>query len=142
MVVASGPSLHRTNCLDASSRSARHNRYPRPVIILTPDAEIETAQELFGVVASNTAALMNPRPPHCIELPFHPTGRVGTKLRKPTVAVCTWIVSIKKDEIEDFGGVVPPRIIQGILETRRALDKLVGDYPNPESEWKGAQDES
>jgi hypothetical protein len=107
-----------------------HNRYPRPVVILTPDSEIEATEELFGVVASNTAALMNPRPPHCIELPFHPTGRVATKLKKATVAVCTWIVSVKKDAIEDFGGVVPPRLVQTILATRKAIDAAGGEEPD------------
>lgn len=106
-----------------------HNRYPRPVVILTADEEIAAVDELFGVVASNTAAQMNPRPPHCVELPFHPSGRVVTKLKKPSVAVCTWIVSVKKSEIEDYGGIVPPKIVQQILETRRSIDALAGDEP-------------
>lgn len=110
------------------------NRYPRSVVILTPDEEIGDADELFGVVASNTAALMNPRPPYCVELPFHPTGRVGTKLKKPTVAVCAWVVGVRKPEIEDLGGIVPPRIVQQILEVRRGMEAVGGDEPDTSTE--------
>jgi hypothetical protein len=93
-----------------------HNRYARPVVILTSDDEIARADELFGVVASNTAVMTNPRPACCIELPYHPLGNVATRLRKPTVAVCTWIVNVRKDDIDDVGGIVSPSSFSRFLK--------------------------
>ena len=63
-----------------------HNCYDRPVVILTPSKEIAAADELVGVVASNTAYREEPRPHTYVELPFHPSGRVCTGLKKGTVA--------------------------------------------------------
>ncbi len=100
-----------------------HNKYHRPFIILTPNEEVAETEELFGVVASNTAANLNPRPPFCIDLPFHPSGKVGTRLRKPTVALCGWIAQVAKTDIEpqNIGGIVPPTIVESILKTRGAI---------------------
>lgn len=99
-----------------------HNRYARPNIVLTRDDEIESG-EIYGVVASHTAANVRPRPDEFIPIPWHPEGRVRTQLRKETVAVCTWVVSIQGDEIESYGGVVPPQTLLRILEMRQQLDK-------------------
>lgn len=100
-----------------------HNRYHRPVVILTPDDEIADSEELFGVVASHTSAVQDPRPPFCVDLPFHPSGQVRTKLKKPTVALCGWIAKVPKVDIEpdNIGGIVPPSIIEQILEIRATI---------------------
>jgi len=95
-----------------------NNFYHRPVIVLTSDDEIVFSDTLVGVVASNTAANINPRPDDYIAIPYHPAGNCGTKLKKPTVAVCNWIVKIEKCNIAPgcMAGVVPPRILKEILE--------------------------
>jgi hypothetical protein len=120
----------------------RRNRYPRPVIILTPDEQIGQAKELFGVVASNTAAVINPRPPHCIDLPFHPSGRVGTKLRKPTVAVCNWVVAVDRAEIEDMGGIVSPKLVSLILEERQRIDWSSGESADEDARETNEKDQT
>jgi hypothetical protein len=101
------------------------NNYRRPVVILTRNDEIEDADTLYGVVASNTAATSQPPSDSLIQLPYQREGRVGTKLKKPTVAVCGWIVAIDKSEIaeEDIGGVVPSHLVQLILERRAEIDR-------------------
>lgn len=100
-----------------------HIRYHRPFVILTPNDEIDVSDDLFGVVASNTAANLKPRPPFCVELPYHPSGRVFTKLRKPTLAMCGWIASVKMGDIEtqNIGGLVPPAIVERILKIRAMM---------------------
>src|SRR6186997_859891 len=100
-----------------------HNAYGRPVVIITPESEVATASTLVGVVASNTAALKIPRPKSYIELPWHPAGRVATRLRKPTVAVCEWLVTVKPDEVAEnnVGGRVPATILEKIIETVRSV---------------------
>jgi hypothetical protein len=95
-----------------------NNFYHRPVIILTSDDEIACSETVVGVVASNTAANTNPRPDDYVAIPYHPAGNCGTKLKKPTVAVCHWIVKIEKCILapDCMAGVVPPRILKEILE--------------------------
>jgi hypothetical protein len=99
------------------------NKYYRPFIILTPDDEIEDADELFGVVASHTAANLKPPPPYTVALPWQPNGRVGTKLRKPTLALCGWVEHIRPSDVapENIGGIVPPTIIELILDNRASI---------------------
>ena len=104
-----------------------HNRYPRPVIILTPDAEM-LSDPVYGVVASHTAWHLNPRPDHYIELPYHRQRMVMTRLSKPTVVICDWIVPVTQSAIADLtpdniGGVVPPAIFEAILQKRAAMGR-------------------
>lgn len=86
-------------------------------MILTRSDEIATATDLVGVVASSTAAKQDPRPNYYIEIPYHPSGRVCTKLKQPTVAVCNWSVTVIKNEIDEanIGGHVPPTIMELIV---------------------------
>jgi hypothetical protein len=55
---------------------------------------------------------------------------VATRLRKPTVAVCEWLVTVKPDEVAEnnVGGRVPATILEKIIETVRS----VADPPTPE----------
>jgi hypothetical protein len=99
------------------------NAYARPVVILTPTAEIDSSTTLFGVVASNTAFYKEPRPDSYIEIPYHPQGMVRTRLRKPTVAICEWIAKIDKSRAEaaEAGGIVPPRVLKAIIDKVREI---------------------
>lgn len=98
-----------------------HNAYGRPIVILTPEAEIANSPRLVGVVASHTAFLKNPLPKTYIELPWHPSGRVGTRLKKPTVAVCEWLAAVDPALISesDIGGRVPATVLERILSMVR-----------------------
>jgi len=93
----------------------------RPVIIITPDDEIESATVLAGIVCSTTSAHLRPRPADYVEIPHDPSRVCRTKLRKPTVAVCRWAVELTKDSLaatvaDDYGGVAPPRVVKSIIE--------------------------
>jgi hypothetical protein len=100
-----------------------HNAYGRPVVILTPEDQISGARRLVGVVASHTASMTNPRPETYIELPWHPTGRVGTKLKKPTVAVCEWLTTFDPSLLteSDVGGRVPALVLEKVLNVVRRM---------------------
>ena len=100
------------------------NDYNRPVIILTPNSEIPSEPELFGVVCSHSSYYSKPWPDDYIEIPHNPRGVGQTKLKKPTVAICNWGTSVHKNiPQEDIGGVVPSRILvqvfQKIEQSRR-----------------------
>lgn len=63
----------------------------RPVIITTPDTDLASAVELAGIACSHSAVFRNPRPADYFEMPYHPSGRCGSKLTKPTIAICRWM---------------------------------------------------
>ena len=88
----------------------------RPALILTPTQEITTTGSL--VLAAITTTFPDPPPAFCIELPWHPAGRVGTALRRRSAAVLNWLATINPDDVVGFGGDVPIRLmisIQGRL---------------------------
>jgi arsenate reductase len=96
----------------------------RPVVILTGNREIQSAEVLEVVVCSNSAALVNPRPSQCLEIPHSPEGHSLTLLRKPTVAVCDWRDEIpnKSYRQEDLGGIVYPALLKSIFDKIRELE--------------------
>ncbi|MCH8216354.1 MAG: type II toxin-antitoxin system PemK/MazF family toxin [Planctomycetes bacterium] len=98
-----------------------YNCYRRPVIILNRTVEIAPAEKLTGVVVSVTAYDKNPRPADYIEIPYHRQGRVRTKLKKPCVAVCSWLIELDKQVPEsDICGIVPPQVMEEIINAVRS----------------------
>jgi len=94
----------------------------RPVIVLTPNEDIATHDEIACVVASHTSALQNPRPGHYVPIPYHPRGACRTKLRKETVAVCDWMTTIPNcANEEDIAGCVSKMLLLDLI-------KKVGEY--------------
>ena len=87
----------------------------RPVVIITPQDEIESAELLQGVAVSATAFYDDPRPPQYVVLPWQREGRVMTGLNKPCVAVCDWITEFLQDDIDRVSGSVPTEILLTIL---------------------------
>lgn len=89
------------------------NRKDRPAVILTRTDELQS-NEPFVVVAATTT-FREPLPPSSVKLPWHPRGAVRTRLRKPTVAVCNWLITIREQDILDFGGIVPADVMMKIV---------------------------
>jgi len=79
-------------------------RKRRPLVVVTAD-EIGAAQEIAAVAITTT--FREPLPPDHVQLPWDPTGRASTGLRRRSAAVCSWVVAIRKDDIEASGGYVP-----------------------------------
>lgn len=93
----------------------------RPAIVLTPTGEIEADREI-SVMAISTS-YPDPAPENHVELPWHNDKRRSpTRLSKRSAAVIDWLAFVQPDEIEDFAGDVPPRIMIEILSRLQALD--------------------
>lgn len=116
------PSLCQGRIVWIAVADARGNVKRRPVVLITSDDDIEDADELVGVVCSHTSVHVEPRPEDYIEVPHDPAGVCRSKLRKPTVAICRWTVSLTKSDfvaIErgDYGGIVPVTALEQIVDT-------------------------
>jgi mRNA-degrading endonuclease toxin of MazEF toxin-antitoxin module len=90
------------------------NRKPRPLIILTPTEEIREGERFVAVAVSST--FPHPVPNDCVELPYHPAGQSRTRLRKPSVAVCSWLVPLIHSDVIRSIGWVPDQHLLAILE--------------------------
>jgi hypothetical protein len=91
-------------------------RKRRPAVVLTTTSEILPGQPF--VVVAVTTQFTDPLPPDHVRLPWHPLGKVRTRLRKPTAAVCSWLAEIMEGDVRQIGGVVPP---QAMLEIVRKV---------------------
>lgn len=86
----------------------------RPAIIATATDEIADAAEIVAVAVSHSATeASKPWPEWYVPLPYHREGRVHTKLKKETVALCDWVFALRHDHIRDF----------------------IGDYVKPQDYW-------
>ena len=95
----------------------------RPAVVVTPSREIVSTGSVFVVAASTSFS--TPLPNNKVELPWSSTGHSRTRLTKPCVVVCDWVVEIAVENIERVGGVVPPAILAEIL---RRLPPREGDH--------------
>ena len=86
----------------------------RPMIVATRRVDIIRSGLVFAVVCSTDFA--EPLLPEEVRLPFEAEGRCVTKLRKDTVAVCDWTVTLPTDSIEETGGLVPAYLLREIFE--------------------------
>ena len=109
----------------ADPRGRNHKR--RPVVIVTPTAEILPGQALDAVaITSNIPASL---PETAVELPWHSHGHPRTGLFKRCVARCDWLLTLAESNVLKVGGVVPE------TELRRILNKLrlIKSHPPPAS---------
>jgi mRNA-degrading endonuclease toxin of MazEF toxin-antitoxin module len=96
---------------DQSGRNAKR----RTGVIVTPSHEIRE-DEPFVVVAV-TGTFQEPLDETQVPLPWnHDPRRVRTRLTKPVVAKCDWLVVIRKEDVEAYAGIVPPAELNRILE--------------------------
>ncbi len=88
-------------------------------MIVTPTDEIQS-EGLVRVVAISTQ--FEEAPPEVqVELPWNAQGTAKTQLRKPSWAVCTWIISVPVASILECQGIVPPRELLQIAQRLAAL---------------------
>ena len=100
------------------------NDYDRPVLIVTSNADIAAGCDLYGIVCSSSSANRDPRPHYFIALPFQPQGAVRTKLKRSTVAICTWVIRINPSDIKSVGGTVPLEVMELIIDKARECREL------------------
>ncbi len=86
----------------------------RPVVILTPDPQKKTAEELVLGVCVTHEIGQSPKE-DCVPVPWKLDGNVSTKLKVQSEAVCTWAVRFTKDEIRSVGGFLKPKDLEEVL---------------------------
>src|SRR5687767_8903411 len=87
----------------------------RPGVVITATSEIRP-DEPFVVVAV-TSTFSEPLSPGQVPLPWHrDTRRSKTKLNRPTVAKCDWLIPLRAEDVVDVAGVVPQSVLLEIVK--------------------------
>jgi len=92
----------------------------RPAIVLTPNARINSQNEIR--LASVTSLIGEARFTETVELPWHPDGHPQTGLKKPSEVVCTWIAAMPLGDLTDSGKVLPPQYLLEVLDKVDSLN--------------------
>lgn len=105
----------RVEVLDPQNRNPKC----RPAIIVTSTEEIRPEGDvvLVAITGSVNAAPADMQ----VALPWHAQGQAGTRLTKPSVAVCSWVFTSPVSKIQRYGGMVPDRLMLQILDRINAL---------------------
>ena len=83
------------------------------VVVITSDDEIAAAPKVAAVAVTTT--FRDPPPPDHVPLPWDPTGRSATGLRRKSFAVCAWVVAVAKENVQAEHGHVPPAVLLQII---------------------------
>jgi mRNA-degrading endonuclease toxin of MazEF toxin-antitoxin module len=106
----------RVEVLDPQNRNPKC----RPAVIVTPTEEIDPDGDVVLVAISGS---VNAAPAEVqVALPWQTQGHTGTRLNRPSVAVCTWVFTSPVSSIQSYGGIVPDRQLLQILDKLNALD--------------------
>lgn len=104
----------RVEVLDPQGRNPKC----RPAVIITPTKAIRADGDVVLVAITGS---VNAAPPEMqVALPWHPQGQTGTRLNKPSVAVCNWIFTRPVASVQGYGGMVPDRQLLQILDKIKA----------------------
>jgi mRNA-degrading endonuclease toxin of MazEF toxin-antitoxin module len=106
------------------------NRNPkcRPAVIVTSTQEIRTDGDVVLVAITGS---LNAAPSEMqVVLPWHAQGQAGTRLTKPSVAVCSWVFTSPVSKIQSYGGMVPDRQMLEILDKLNALTPPPPEAPS------------
>lgn len=116
----------RVEVLDPQNRNPKC----RPAVIVTPTEEIQPDGNIVLVAITGN---LNAAPAEMqVALPWHAQGQAGTRLTKPSVAVCNWSFTSPVSKIQSYGGVVPDRQMLQILDKINALSPPPPPATSPE----------
>lgn len=99
----------------------------RPLVVVTPTAEIVASAPLVAVAVTGTFSA--PLAGDEVALPFHPGGLAKSGLRKPCVAKCSWLVTLQAEDVLEIRGFLANERIAAILQRIGKLDDLSGQLP-------------
>jgi mRNA-degrading endonuclease toxin of MazEF toxin-antitoxin module len=105
----------RVEVLDPQDRNPKC----RPAVIITPTEEIRPDGDV--VLVAITGSIHAAPPEMQVALPWQKQGHTGTRLTKPSVAVCSWLFVRPVSSIRSYGGIVPDRQLLEILEKIRSV---------------------
>ncbi len=106
----------------AAVADARGYRKLRPAVIVAPSDRIRAGGPLEAVAV--TSRLPEPLPPDHVLLPWHRQRHPKTGLTRKCAAVCTWVVRIHPDDVQDAAGVLPGATLLEILKKVQARQDL------------------
>jgi hypothetical protein len=111
--VADVPEQGRIVAIETLDQQGR-NRKRRPVVIVSENCDIKRGEPFFGIAITGT--FPTPPPADHVLLPYDPVNQAVTRLKKKSAAVCTWEVEIHDSNIEQYLGIVPPKLLDQILD--------------------------
>jgi hypothetical protein len=77
------------------------------------------------VVVAITSTFQEPLRDAEVRLPFHPRGEGRVGLKRPTVAVCDWLIELRKDQVLQEVGSLPTTILVEIIDKTRSYLHLI-----------------
>jgi mRNA-degrading endonuclease toxin of MazEF toxin-antitoxin module len=98
----------------ATVADARGYRKLRPAVIVTPSERIRSTGSLDVIAV--TSRLPDRLPPDHVLLPWHPQRHPRTGLNRKCAAVCSWMIRISPDDIQDVAGVLPGTVLLDIIK--------------------------
>ena len=91
----------------------RQNHKTRPFVIVSDAENVPDDEPLAGVAVSSQVP--NPIPSNQVPLPWDNSRHRVTGLYKPSVAVCDWLATFSRAQIENIQGHVPGKQMVQII---------------------------
>ena len=91
----------------------RGNVKRRPVVVVS-STPADAADGAFVAVCITTT-FPDPPPPGHVPIPWDPSGRSATRLRRRSAAVPAWLVTAAVGDAEETGGRLPDAILLQLL---------------------------
>lgn len=82
----------------------------RPAVILS---SLDADGHFFVIVGSSLDPI---NPADGIEIPWNPSGHCRTKMRKRSILDRTWVQTIRPNDIEQIGGILPGTTLAQVYE--------------------------
>jgi mRNA-degrading endonuclease toxin of MazEF toxin-antitoxin module len=100
---------------------------PRTVVIITATEEINDTDPF--VVVAITSTFEEPLRDAAVRLPFHPQGGGRVGLKRPTIAVCDWLIELRQAQVLQEVGSLPSTVMIEIVEKTRAHLHVIQRVP-------------
>jgi mRNA-degrading endonuclease toxin of MazEF toxin-antitoxin module len=93
----------------------------RPLLVVSPNEDISATGPIVCIAV--TGRFSEPLADDEVALPFHSAGAANSGLRKPSVAKCSWSVTIGMDDIVDRKGFVSKERLTAVLTRIADLER-------------------
>jgi hypothetical protein len=97
-------------------------RKRRPVVVVTPTADIAHGQPLHVVAV--TTRVPTPLPEDHVLLPWDREGKARSGLRRKCAAVAAWQAEITAGDVQKVAGTLPTTVIKEVLAKIAAFRTL------------------
>lgn len=97
----------------AELEDANGFRKVRPAVVVSAMADITAGQPVR--VAAITTRVPRPLPEGHVLLPWDPTGKARSGLRRKCAAVADWLAEVAVADVKQVVGLLPPAVIAELL---------------------------